>query len=193
MSVNFDLGSVSMQELLSLQKKINTRVAQVKNEVQTHHSDTFIQRVGLEILIGIHVVEAKTLGLHVKRKYPENIVIPAAMGEYSVLRGLDACNRPFIAIKVDLFDSTTKKQVTQVVEVVFKRYSLSGDGKNGNLHGNNYVTALNNTDGDGNSYQSGLYAGGGMSPDQMERVGKLLRGVKVNHQFIKRYFMKFAK
>jgi hypothetical protein len=187
--MSISLNGMSVTEMLALQKQLQEKVAVVQKEIETHHHASFIQRVGLNVLLDIPVVSAESLGLEVERKYPAGIVTPDKLGDKSVVRGLDAWNRPFIAIKVNLFDSTTGTKVAQVVEVVFKRYSLDYDERNGGYHGDNYVTALSNTGDDKKFYTSGLYSSGGMTYSQFSRVGQLLKGEKIEHQFDKRYVM----
>jgi len=190
--MSIDLSKMSISEIQNLQKQIEERIAGVKEEIETHHHPKFINKVGLEILMDIPVVDAKALGLEAGEKYPQRVVTPEKLGEKNVVRGLDGANRPFIAIKVDLLDSKTNIKVAQVVEVVFKRYSLHCDGKNDGFQGKSYVTALSNKGDDGKNYQSGLYGSGGMINSQFERVKQLLKGETIEHEFDKSYLMKMT-
>jgi hypothetical protein len=187
--IRLDLGAMSPGEIITLQRQLAARVDALKAEIEAQHHPRFIERVGLDCLMALPVVTAESLGLSVSRKYPECVVTPEMLGGESVVRGLDGINRPFVAIKVNLLDSTTRERVAQVVEVVFKRYPYTGEGANGLYHGDNYVTALTNRGDDGKQYLSGLYSAGSMSNKQLASVGKLLSGEIVEHQFDSRFVM----
>lgn len=168
-----DIDKLPIADLYALQEKIQQRL---KEEIQSQHSEQFIEALGLEALTKIPVVQSDA----------------DEAGNYTTFRGLDRSNRPFIAIKVDLLDQTGEK-AAQVVEKIFKRYSLDGDGKNGEEHGNNYVTTPAVRGDDGKEYPTGLYNAGGMSKEEQQGVGRLLRGEVLAHPFRDGFSMRLAK
>lgn len=177
----FDISKMSMTDISALKKQLEEKI---KKDVEKLYPSVLIKHVGLDTLANIPVVDAETLGLVDVGKYPTHVVTPEKLGNESVVRGLDGYDRPFIAIKVNLLDSETKSKVTQVVEVVFRRHDYSSGGV--------YATALSNKGSDGKSYESGLYMSGGMRDYQFKRVGLLVNGDEIQHEFDKRYLMQKA-
>lgn len=156
-----------------LQKEKNALKA-VKAEIEDAYGTDFCNIVTIKKIYSLAKVEANALGLENDSKYPNNLVTPAMLNGRSAVRGLMGSLRPFIAIKIDVLDSKTREKIDVVVELVFKRYSLKGDGAKGGYMENNYVTAFSITSEKGKSFPSFLYGSGGMSREQMTAVKDLL-------------------
>lgn len=183
MAVN--LSTISFDDLSSLQKRIGEEISRREKDIQATHTSEFVTLVGLDILLNIPIVEASQVNLQKPSKYPECLVRTEMLGEKSAVRGIDGWNRPFIAIKVDLIDNKTDKKVTQLVEVVFRRHPLETPTLI-------YVTALTNMGDDKKKYWSGLYKSGGMIPEQIVQMGKLLRGEKIQSPCDDQYSMQLS-
>ncbi|GAB4230732.1 MAG: hypothetical protein Tsb0021_08880 [Chlamydiales bacterium] len=191
--MSFDsLNSLSALQLYQLQEQVKQKIDQINCEIKEHHTETFIESIGLTALAKLPKVSANQLQLHIERKYPQCIVKPDMLDKENGVRGIDGLKRPFIALKIDLLETTTLKKVTTIVEVIFKAYSLDKDGKNGTIFSNTYWTALVNQDKKGQIYTSGLYSTGAMRQEQMQMIGRLLNEETVPHLFDKRFMMRLA-
>src|SRR5690349_17325480 len=98
----------------------NLQTNLLREEIQTHHFEDFINTVGLDVLMSIPVVDAKSLMLHLGTKHHECAAKPNMMFGKTAVRGIDFFNRPFIAINVKLMDSRSGELVTHFVEVIFR-------------------------------------------------------------------------
>ncbi|MGH2613430.1 MAG: hypothetical protein ACRDFB_10350 [Rhabdochlamydiaceae bacterium] len=172
--LNFNLG-----ELKTLSREIGLTVKQKEEEINKIFGKTFTNIVGADVIDSIPEVSAASLKLNTNlSKYPKRIVKPSYLGDHPAVRTIMGDQRPVIAMNIELLSHTGKVQ-TVVNELVFKRYSLDGDGKLGGIYENNYVSALEAMNEDGKVVDSYLYSSGGMSSQQMERVRDLLKGNKV--------------
>lgn len=174
------LAHLNLDELDRLRQQADTLMG-----IRLQHQQLFIVNIGtaaLEVLAKAPKVEAEQLRLHHNSKYHEGCAKPDQMDE-SIVRGVDSLGRPFVAMKLDLWEKARK--VTQVVEIVFLRFEPG-------TFGNRYVTTLTCLGADGKTYSSGLYSSGGMQDYQMKRVGDLLTGHKINHEFDERYQLQLA-
>jgi hypothetical protein len=171
------MNGLEISALIDLLQKEETNR---KTEIKDAYGPDFCNIVSVEKIYGLAKVEAKTLGLENDSECPDNIVTPAMLNGCCAVRGVMGSLRPFIAIKIDILDSKTKEKIDVVVELVFKRYSLKGDGGKGKYMENNYVTALFITSEKGHSFPSfcysDLYCSGGMSEEEMAAVKDLLDG-----------------
>ncbi len=163
------LSSLSNEELNSLVSEAQAEQASRMKKVKDLYGAFFSDIIGLEQLYKLPEVPAQQLRLNVDLKYPQQRALPSHMPHTSAVRGILGVQdrTPFVAVKIEVLDPTTKKVEAVVVEVIFKRYSLSED---------NYVTALSNITEDGKIVPSVLYTGGAMSPIQITAVRELLEG-----------------
>ncbi len=171
--------SMSELELNVLKNHIEKEEAQRKANIEATYGSHFCKIVGIEQIYLLAQVEAKELSLESHSKYPEKVVTPKMLGQHSAVRGITGQQHPFIAIRIDVLDCDTKEKVDEVVELIYTRHSLKGDGGKGRIHENNYVTALTNTSANGKTLNSFLYSSGGMSNEQMEAVSDLLSGKQI--------------
>jgi hypothetical protein len=160
--------------------KINVEqnVQEKLKQIEKDYGSLFCSYIKPETISEIQEVACKDLGLHIDRKYHENIVTPSQLHKQVVVRTKDGANRPLIAIRVELLDER-KNKLCEVVELVYKRYSLNGDGKKGGCRENHWVTALSNRSSHAFEFRSGL-ASGEMTPEQLKRVKDLLEGKTVD-------------
>jgi hypothetical protein len=167
------MNGLELGALIARLQKVETNR---KAEIESAYGTDFCTIVTVEKIYSLPKVEAKTLGLENDSKYPSKVVVPSMLNGPCAVRGIMGSGRPFIAIKIDVLDSKTKEKIDVVVELVFKRYSLKGDGGKGKYMENNYVTALTNTSEKGKTLPSFLYGSRGMSKEQMAAVKDLLDG-----------------
>lgn len=170
--------SLDAQGLSALMALIQQESTKRKTEIEDSYGNWFCSIVGVERIYSLAVVEAQELDLAKDGKYPEGVVKPSMMKELSAVRGIMGSNRPFIAIKIEILDPTTRKVEGVVVELIFKRYSLDREGK-GSIFEHNYVTALSNATEDGTAFRSCLYNSGGMIDKQITAVRDLLEGKEI--------------
>ncbi|MCH9609196.1 MAG: hypothetical protein S4CHLAM45_04180 [Chlamydiales bacterium] len=167
-------------------------MAKLSEEIRGKHSTGFITAVGIDRIMMAPIVTAEALGLNTKDRYHEKIVIPDMLGDESVVRGVDGNERPFIAVKVEILDPK-KQKVSEMVEVIYKRYGLNSDGENNGIHENNYVTALQNKCDDGSTCESVFQLHrGSLTGKQMEKLGQLLKGEKIQCENVEGYSVKMV-
>ncbi len=106
---------------------------------------------------------------------------------------MDGRQRPAVALKLELLDAETEEKITDVAEVIFKRYGLNGDGGKGSTNENNYVTSFDIWGSNGKTYDKLLYSSGGMSVYQMELVGSLLKGETIVSPMKTSYKLRLCK
>ncbi|MCE2982067.1 MAG: hypothetical protein LW832_00735 [Parachlamydia sp.] len=172
----YELSSIDPASLLLMfenEKKL--KIEQVKKQ----YGDYFCSIV--KHIFRLQEVEAEKLNLVNEGKYPSHRVSPAMLGNESAVRGMMGSNRPFLAIKIEVLDATTKLVQKVTTEVIFKRYPLGSWPDREDV----YVTVLGNQtfDVNGNKlegyHHSFLYAGGGMSDEQLRAVQDLLEGKEI--------------
>lgn len=158
--------------------RFERHVEEIEMRVKEAYGKLFCEKIGLKTICRLPVVSAKDLNLEHSGKYPNAMIIPSMLkGEYAVRGMMEA--RPFVAIVLGHVDEKTNEITDVFVEIIFKRYSIRGDGGKGKVYEDNYVTA--NTvwfDKKGNQQEvpSCLYASGGMTPEQLRVVRDLLDG-----------------
>lgn len=179
-------------ELNARLQKEKEAIEAERAEIENAYGTDFCKIVTVKKIYFLAKVEANALGLENDSKYPNNIVTPAMLNGHRAVRGIMGSLRPFIAIKMDILDSKTRKKIDVVVELVFKRYSLKGDGAKGQLMENNYVTALSITSEKGKSFPSFLYSSRGMSHEQMADVKDLLGGKTIIAPQAKCYLIRMS-
>jgi hypothetical protein len=157
------MNGLELGALIARLQKVETNR---KAEIESAYGTDFCTIVTVEKIYSLPKVEAN----------PSKVVVPSMLNGPCAVRGIMGSGRPFIAIKIDVLDSKTKEKIDVVVELVFKRYSLKGDGGKGKYMENNYVTALTNTSEKGKTLPSFLYGSRGMSKEQMAAVKDLLDG-----------------
>jgi hypothetical protein len=184
--------SLTPQELTRLLETSMKEQTERQHKTQDCYGKYFCDLVGLEQLYQLPEVSAQEMSLADDPKYPENTVLPSHLKATSAVRGIMGSNRPFIAVKIELLNPTTKKVVDVVVEVIFKRYALDGDGGKGHCYENNYVTALHNKSEGGQTYRSTLYSSGGMITAQIQVLRDLLAGKEIQAP-IGNYLIRKAK
>lgn len=173
-----NLGSSSMSSgaLREFIREAERQLEERKEVIRDNYGDSFTDIVGAELIDDLPEVPAKQLNLHSgEGKYAPACVKPEDLGEFSAVRGIMGSGRPFVAIRVEIIDKAKQTVIDKTVELIFKRYSLGGDGKRGALCENNFVTALSTLGESGKTHRSYLYSSGGMSEEQMEAVRDLLQ------------------
>jgi len=163
-----------------------------KQIIESNYGPLFSEIVGPDRIDALPEMMAADLNLKKDSKYCSKVVAPSMLKENSAVRGVLGSGRPFIAIKVEMLDSQTKEVVDTVVELVFKRYPLKGDGGPNRVYENNYVTALINISDKGISYPSTLYGSCGMSNIQIEALRELLDGKEIKAP-VGAYFLRQSK
>ena len=176
------IRGMSGLELRALQDRLQREEAARKAEIEDAYGADFSNIVGLENIYSLTEVQAKDLGLENDAKYPSNIVTPSMLSDHIAVRGLMGSYRPFIAIKIEVLDPRTKQRIDTVVELIFKRFSLKGDGAKGRCREDSYVTALYNISEKGKSLRSFLYSKGYMIETQKAAVRDLLDGKTIKAQ-----------
>lgn len=131
-----------------------------EEQIRDVYGERFCNTVGIENILKMPRVTAESLNLQNPGKYPSQIVLVDFLKEASAVKGLDGCKRPFIAIRMEYYDNRENK-IVKYVELIFKRYSIDGDGGKGQLHENTYVSALDNMCDDGRVRESVFYQTGG--------------------------------
>lgn len=170
------IQSMSASDLINLINMAKQEETSRKTKIENNYGALFSKIIGTDKIYQLPEVQAKDLKLEKDPKYPQGVVRPSMLGEHSAVRGIMGSNRPFIAIKIELLNAETKKVYGVVVELIFKRYPIDGDGGKGAYYENNYVTALNNASESGESYPSMIYGSGGMSNKQIQVVADILDG-----------------
>lgn len=160
-------------------------------EIIEQYGTTFSEIFGVQTLFDLPVVSAESLGISEKNDYPDGIA-PSLMEKHSAVRGIINNERPFVAIKIEIIDPTTKKVIDHAVELIFKRYSMHGDGKKGERGENNFVTSPNLKSTTGKGYTSLLSTSNGMSLKEIKAVKELLQGNTIQSPSANTYFIKKA-
>jgi hypothetical protein len=156
-------------------------VAEKKQKIVDDYGPVFCEYVGKDRLCQMEEFKAEQLHLVEPGKYPHGIVRPSYLQGRAVVRSEDGWRRPLIAMRVELLNEA-KVRIAEVVEVIFKRYSVrdedgtSGDSAKGKLHENNWVSAEQNITEDGREFSTALYGTAGMRDYNMEDVKRLLDG-----------------
>jgi hypothetical protein len=177
-SITEAIRSMNTQNLNALKDLIAQEESNRKAEIKNMYGEWFCNIVGIENIYSLTQVEAKDLNLEGNSKYFQDTVKPSMLKEPAV-RGIMGNNRPFVAIKLEMLDSETKKVMHVVVEVIFKRYPLTGDGGKGCQHENNYVTTLSNLTEKEVKVSSYLYSSGSMRDQHIMALKDLLEGKTV--------------
>jgi hypothetical protein len=185
------IRAMNMRELNARLQKEKDAIEAVKEEIKGVYGTDFCKIVTVKKIYFLAKVKANALGLENDDKYPNNVVTPAMLNGRRAVRGVMGSLRPFIAIKIDVLDSKTKEKIDVVVELVFKRYSLKGDGAKGGYMENNYVTALSITSEQGKSWNSFL-SSGEMSHKKMAAVKDLLDGKTIIAPQAKCYLIRMS-
>lgn len=175
---NMDFNNLQNLTPDDLNAAIREETERRKKEIEDFYGSLFSNIVGAERILSLPTVTAIDLSLENPGKYPQCTVLTKHLPNLSAVRGMDGWDRPFIAIKIEVFDYS-KKKICEVVELIFKRYGIKGDGKKGRIHEDNFVTALTNRGGDGETYNSTLYSSGGMIDAQIQAVRDLLDGKEI--------------
>lgn len=186
--------ALSKEGLSSLVSVANSEQLKRQEKIKDIYGQWFCNLVGMDRLYNLPEVTASQLTLDIDTKYPQQRVLPSHLNASTAVRGImgKESARPFVAVKIELLDPTTQKVVNVVVEVIFKRYCLHGDGGKGRWMESNYVTALCNTAENAKVYSSMLYSGGGMSSDQVTALGAILEGKTIKAP-IGDYLIRMAK
>lgn len=141
MTTRADLASVPLKDLYFESRR---REAKLEEEFGT----SLCKALGHDTIDAIPEVPADKLGLENTDQYHQRTVLPAHLGEETVVRGKDGWNRPFIAVKCDVLDEKLEK-VAELVEIIHKRYPLDGLGGKRKEHENSYISGFNNIDSKG--------------------------------------------
>lgn len=88
----------------------------------------FCSNLGVERILSIPQIKTADVNLQKDNKYQECLIKPSML-KHEAVRGLTGSNRPFIILKLDVFDSTTKKKVDTVALVIIQRYSDKSIGQ----------------------------------------------------------------
>ena len=195
----YTIQKLGFSDLTSLEQAARAESALRLQKVKDIYGQWFSDLIGLERLCNLPEVPASQLGLADadKVKYPSNLVLPSHFSQASAVRGIMGSQlpRPFVAVKVTMFDPTTHKVVATVAELIFKRYAINADGGRGRLFEDNYVTALHCKSSNGEQFPSNLYASGGMTAAQLTALKDLLQGktieAPVTHSS-KKYLLRMA-
>ena len=128
------MHSMTIQQLEALKAQIAQEEARRMAEIPMIFGEWFTNNIGKEIIYKVAIVDPKALGLeydakHYLRlnysgKYFLNPIRPAMLGDASAVRGvLGPKQKPFITVKIEVLDRTTRKTKHVFVELIFKRYS----------------------------------------------------------------------
>lgn len=163
------------QHILQCQQELEG----LRRNISDIYGEVFTGIVGGNKIFDIPEMDARELHLDNPGEYPEDRVTPGLF-KAATTRGIMGDGRPFIAIKVELLDPATGAVVAKVVEVIFKRYSLQGDGGKGQAHEHHYVSVQSNRGDDGKRYPSLFQPEGRMDKAQMEALRDLLQDKTVD-------------
>ncbi len=151
MTTRVDLASVSLKDLYSESRRR-------EGKLEEKFGTSLCKTLGYDTIEAIPEVSAMDLGLENTEPVHQRTVLPAHLGDKTVVRGIDGWSRPFLAVKCDLltcdvFDGRPKK-VAELVEIIHKRYPLDGLGGKGKEHENYYISGLVNLDSNNNEHIS---------------------------------------
>ncbi len=187
------LRTMNLNELNALRDLIAKEETTRKTELVNTYGEWFCNIVGVDRIFQLTQVEAKDLNLTNDGKYPQCVVQPSMLKNHSAVRGMMGSNRPFVAVKIEVLDSETKKVVGVVVELIFKRYNMEGCGRKGGAREHQYVTALANSREDGTRIDSSLYCAGGMTNQQITAVKNLLEGQEIESVAGPKYLLRMVR
>ena len=150
----------------------------MESQIETDYSPWFCNNIGVERILSIPQVKAEDVNLQNDRDYPEGEVKPSML-KHSAVRGSTGNNRPFIALKIDVFHPKTKEKIDTVAVLVLKRYSNNHDGQDP-IFRNNYRT-MNAVSENRNISHNCNFFGSGMhtSLEHLHVVRDLLDGKEV--------------
>jgi hypothetical protein len=163
--------SMNLQELEKLRALIVEKQNSRLKEIQELYGKMVTGIIGIETIDAIPQVKAQEVNLEDDRNYPDCAVRPSMLGNRSVVRGVMGSGRPFIALKIELLDCTTREQAGIVVELLMKRYALEGP--------DNYTMPTNTCDDQGEHFYCSFRTAGGLDEEQIGLVKKLLQGEEI--------------
>lgn len=177
--------TMNLKDLETLRALIVERQNSRLQEIQKLYGKVLPDIIGIETIDAIPQVDAKEVNLENDRIYPDQAVTPSMLGNRSVVRGVMGSGRPFIALKIELLDSVTKKTKGVVVELVMRRYAKEQP--------DNYALPTNICGENGTHFYTSLCTGGGLDEEQMRVVKKLLQGEEVQAPRDRSYLMRLFK
>jgi hypothetical protein len=122
----------------SCQFSHNVYPLNTKEQIRQAYGDDLCQQVGINKLMKMPRVTAESVNLIGGKYLPTTVTVESLQGHEAV-KGIDTEMRPFVAYKIQQFDTDTQTAVA-MVEVLYRSSSLGGAFSFGHY----FLSSLNN-------------------------------------------------